>query len=683
MTDFSKTLESTPTFGGPIALSLSGGGGRAVGFHLGMLSYLQHVDLLKEVSILSTVSGGTFLGAAYSLSLVDKKPFQDFYEEMYDFLGGNLVVGSVMTELSGRDSPPSGRRNLVTAYANVYDKGYFKGKKFGAFWDNTDVHLSEIIFNATEFKTGIAFRFQKSRYKCRIGNGNVWLSENYAKEMRMADVVAASSCIPGGLEPLFFPEDFRWPGDDGGKKMCERVKRSLNEKFGVSSIPLMDGGVFDNQGVSSVMLAISRMKQHDQAEAFYRSRGTSGAGDITMRGRALAGLSPQPHASPAAAPTAQETDEEHEDRLLRRESVFGMKRGHTLQELIHGQTRETGESESVEDVPVHDMLGLFIISDTPVRKDPIYRSRTPSRRGWLKLRHLYAIGWLVLLISLASVLAVGIDFWGEINELRGSSWNLAQKLREVFSFIVPILLTGAVAIGLLWFRARIKKILSAVPELHSMDHNDGTTDGAVTSVKHPWHYIKNLTLNEFQEMVGVRMSSMVAMTNEIFMNRIRDMGYALVHGEPELENKIIANEIFTLLEPTQSRALPTWLTPSRQMRDVVVQEAATMGTKLWWDPIDPERRNELDVLIAAGQITTCYNLLAHIWLRYPRDPREQPTRFPSHGARGLFLNRQIERLFSKAEADWEILREDAYAMVDQLRPNTVEVRASGKLSAVQ
>ena len=43
---------------GNIALSLSSGGTRATGFHLGTLAYLDRVDLLKDVSVLSSVSGG-------------------------------------------------------------------------------------------------------------------------------------------------------------------------------------------------------------------------------------------------------------------------------------------------------------------------------------------------------------------------------------------------------------------------------------------------------------------------------------------------------------------------------------------------------------------------------------------------------------------------------------------------
>src|SRR5512134_3105240 len=64
---------------GPIALSLSGGGGRAAGFHLGTLAYLDRLDLLKDVTILSTVSGGSFVGASYVLALKEAPAGEDLH----------------------------------------------------------------------------------------------------------------------------------------------------------------------------------------------------------------------------------------------------------------------------------------------------------------------------------------------------------------------------------------------------------------------------------------------------------------------------------------------------------------------------------------------------------------------------------------------------------------------------
>ncbi len=49
---------------GEIALSLSGGGFRAAAYHLGVLRLLDRAGLLGDVSVISTASGGSFVGAA-------------------------------------------------------------------------------------------------------------------------------------------------------------------------------------------------------------------------------------------------------------------------------------------------------------------------------------------------------------------------------------------------------------------------------------------------------------------------------------------------------------------------------------------------------------------------------------------------------------------------------------------
>ena len=69
-----------------IALCFSGGGYRAAAFHTGVLAYLNHIQLLPQVEILSTVSGGTLAGLAYARSLKKKKRFEEFYKNFCEFL---------------------------------------------------------------------------------------------------------------------------------------------------------------------------------------------------------------------------------------------------------------------------------------------------------------------------------------------------------------------------------------------------------------------------------------------------------------------------------------------------------------------------------------------------------------------------------------------------------------------
>ncbi len=54
---------------GKIGLALSGGGFRAAFFHVGVLARLAEIGLLPKVEVISTVSGGSIVGAAYYLCL--------------------------------------------------------------------------------------------------------------------------------------------------------------------------------------------------------------------------------------------------------------------------------------------------------------------------------------------------------------------------------------------------------------------------------------------------------------------------------------------------------------------------------------------------------------------------------------------------------------------------------------
>lgn len=228
---------------GEIALSLSGGGYRAAAFHLGSLDILHRTGILRDVSMLSTVSGGTFVGAAYALAAGRGDPFEDFFTEFYKFLRDSDLPGATLQELQRE------QRKVIVAAAQVYDELLFKDARLGQL-DGTS-HLQEIIFNATEMRTGVAFRFLKSRISgARIGNGNVWIDPVVAANLRLADIAAASSCFPGGFEPIVLPDDFK----DAPAGLLRTGKNVAVRP----SIALMDGGIVDNQGIGSLLLADDR-----------------------------------------------------------------------------------------------------------------------------------------------------------------------------------------------------------------------------------------------------------------------------------------------------------------------------------------------------------------------------------------------------------------------------------------
>ncbi|MCA9123829.1 MAG: patatin-like phospholipase family protein [Planctomycetaceae bacterium] len=244
---------------GPIALTLSGGGYRAAAFHLGTLRTLHEAQMLDSVDLLSTVSGGTIVGASYALSQTRHESFERFYDDFLTRLKTQRPVHRA-SQLLIREHNSLPRRTLIAAQAAALNEQYFGNATFGEFFE-TPIHIGEIIFNATDFRCGLPFRFQKSRNpRARIGNGKHWMPKEIAVQMRLADVVAASSCFPGGFEPIGFPHDFVW-GDR------ESVLKTLAEDSGESTfvepLPLMDGGVADNQGLGSLRVALDRRERED------------------------------------------------------------------------------------------------------------------------------------------------------------------------------------------------------------------------------------------------------------------------------------------------------------------------------------------------------------------------------------------------------------------------------------
>ncbi len=250
-----STLSTSKPHGplGPIAVSLSGGGYRAAAFHLGTLRFLDTVGLLPDVVGLSTVSGGTLTGLAWVVSQIDGKPFTEFYDGYSAYLKRTNVIGEALGELtSNRDHISHNWASLIRSAADVYARPDFLGERcFGEVLGASGLQFQEAIFNSTEFHTGLDFRFRRSNNPAALlGNINYKLPRSVAQHVRLADIAAASSCFPGGFEPLVFPQQFHWPQDFPLSAALGELAPGFN-----GGLPLMDGGIYDNQGVDSLMLA--------------------------------------------------------------------------------------------------------------------------------------------------------------------------------------------------------------------------------------------------------------------------------------------------------------------------------------------------------------------------------------------------------------------------------------------
>ncbi|MFA0964070.1 patatin-like phospholipase family protein [Roseivirga sp. BDSF3-8] len=238
-----------------IALTFSGGGFRAAGFCLGVLSYMNKVEhdgqpLLNRVKYISTVSGGTITGAAYALKAAEGKSFEAIYEEIFAFLQGRQFLDDSLRFLEDDSCWQGRRKSLIKSFSKGYDALVGDARLMDI--QTSQTHIEGVTFNATEFNTGLPFRFQNEGL---LGNLKIAKNDRDLEAARelvlLKDIIAASSCFPFGFEPIMFPDDFI----PSHHEVYKRLKDKAHYRSGMG---LMDGGIVDNQGLNAVSSAQRR-----------------------------------------------------------------------------------------------------------------------------------------------------------------------------------------------------------------------------------------------------------------------------------------------------------------------------------------------------------------------------------------------------------------------------------------
>lgn len=279
-----------------IAVAFSGGGFRAAAFALGTLSYLDSVkiddpvtgkkiSLIDSVRYISTASGGTLTGAYFALTRARGIAFKNCYDDLYACISAEVVLENALRILNDRkiwEERPHKRRNLINAFAMAYDDCLFKKATLGDLSNPKQISsLEEVCFNATEMYKGLTFR-QQAKMKPDSANDEYFFYGDFyvklgaaeANRLLLADIMAASSCFPLGFEPVVFPDDFTYQGlsinDLKAGLTIEAQTGSISQITfkGDKTIGLMDGGITDNQGLNSLILADGR--RIDEETSFKR-----------------------------------------------------------------------------------------------------------------------------------------------------------------------------------------------------------------------------------------------------------------------------------------------------------------------------------------------------------------------------------------------------------------------------
>jgi hypothetical protein len=280
-----KSTEQTIQPFDNIGIAFSGGGFRAASFALGTLSYLNHLGLDRHISFSSSASGGSITNLLYTAYRHEGKSFDDFYRKLQAGLTGSIVLEKALDNLNNAALWPEGnsgkQRNLINAFAMAYDELLFERRDLGVYWPKK-LSGYEVCFNTTEFYRGLSFRFQtngKTDNFQVIGNKYLKFDTGQfetLKKIKLGDVLASSSCFPIGFEPIVYPRDFSHASLSSAalsaavqyENYKEEIHHLSDADEALHSFGLMDGGVTDNQGLKSVMLADQKRQKRAKPDPF-------------------------------------------------------------------------------------------------------------------------------------------------------------------------------------------------------------------------------------------------------------------------------------------------------------------------------------------------------------------------------------------------------------------------------
>ncbi|MCF7673849.1 MAG: patatin-like phospholipase family protein [Akkermansiaceae bacterium] len=219
-----------------LGISLSGGGVRALVFHLGVLKRLAESKHWDSVGHLSTVSGGSLCVAMIFAKNGGKWPDAEQYLKTVlraareQLTTQSLVWSSVRAGFIRPFRLLNGRAHLVA---------HVLAKKWGATMSLQD--LSERprwTINCTTYETGKNWRFS---YK-RMGDYLTGYVMN--PDFPVADAAAASAGFPGGIGPRKIRSaDYQWVQYKEGSKVAISPISPKQEIY-----HLWDGGVYENLG---------------------------------------------------------------------------------------------------------------------------------------------------------------------------------------------------------------------------------------------------------------------------------------------------------------------------------------------------------------------------------------------------------------------------------------------------
>jgi NTE family protein len=218
-----------------LALCLSGGGYRAMVFHVGVLWRLNEVGILHKLDRISSVSGGSITAGVLAknwkqLTWDPQQVATNFDEQLVIQVRQMSKTGvDVKAVLEGLLPFGDSAADRVAA---AYRKHLFGDTSLQQLPDTP-----RFVFNSTNLESGVLLRFSKP-YLADYRVGRIM-----NPDLPLAVAVAASSAFPPVLSPCTLHLKGQIWTDERGNELTEPGFRD--------EIKVTDGGVYDNLGLET------------------------------------------------------------------------------------------------------------------------------------------------------------------------------------------------------------------------------------------------------------------------------------------------------------------------------------------------------------------------------------------------------------------------------------------------
>lgn len=248
-----------------VGLALSGGGFRAASFHVGVLKRLEELEILDQIKLVSTVSGGSITGALHALNCVNfgnGSPGGSSIDLLFD-----QVTQIVSQNFRGKALFGTPRRAFISLGSFVYS-GLSRASLLAQELDRQaysqvtlDMLPDWVLINATNLATGKSWKF----FNDKAGDFLVGATSQ-THQIKISEAVTASAAYPILTNPYQFKTswkdmdiellDDRWsrpPASfpNGAKSWRKAHSGELDSVV----FPLADGGMYDNEGLNGLRSA--------------------------------------------------------------------------------------------------------------------------------------------------------------------------------------------------------------------------------------------------------------------------------------------------------------------------------------------------------------------------------------------------------------------------------------------